>query len=60
MAEFIFRGTVTLDGVDFFIEADDLGAAKARAKAGDYDRREDNGAAVVDWHIDAETGQANE
>jgi hypothetical protein len=60
MPEYIFRGRVELDGVDFFISAETPLEAVKKAKAGDYDRYEADGAEMVNCEIDPLTGQDNQ
>jgi len=60
MAEFIFTGTVTLRGVDFYIEADTQEEAAERAKKGDFDKYEAGCFEIVDWDISPENSHSNE
>ena len=60
MAEWIFRGSMRLEGVEFRITADSEAEAIAKAKTGDYDDYDDRGAVTVDWDIDPATGELNE
>jgi len=60
MTTFIFQGSLTRNGVDFFIEADSLEEAKTKARLGKYEDRDDSCADSVDWDIWPETGVANE
>lgn len=59
MPEFIFRGTIALSGVDFFITADTPLEAVKKAKAGEYDYYDTAGAETTDWQIDPLTGEDN-
>lgn len=60
MPEYIFTGTVKLDGVTFFIEAENWTEARAKARRGEYDDYEAGGAAeTVDTSIDPETCEEN-
>ena len=52
MPEYIYKGTVTFRGVDFFINADDAEAAKVRANRSSHDGFETDVAEVVDYSID--------
>lgn len=58
--EWIFRGRVTLEGVQFFITADSEDEAIERARKGDFDDRDDGGGESVDWHIDVDSIELNE
>lgn len=60
MAEWIFKGSIRLDGVEFRITADTETEAIAKAKAGDYDDYDEMGAATADWEIDPGSCELNE
>ena len=60
MPEYIFQGTVTLSGVDFYIIADSEEEAKAKAKNGEYNDRDTVGAGSQDWDIDPNSCALNE
>lgn len=47
--EFIVRGRVTFDGVDFFVMAKDSQEAIEKVKAGEWVSLETQSAEVVDW-----------
>ena len=49
MPEFIVRGRVTYDGVEFFVTAKNSQEAIEKAKAGEYHNLETHCAEVVDW-----------
>lgn len=59
MSEFIFRGKITLDGVEFFITAKTLAEARKKAVLGHYDGYEAVLAEAVDWTIDHNSGEEN-
>lgn len=58
MPEFIFRGQVTLRGVEFFIQAKNKMLAKKAAKLGHYDSYDIGAAETTDWEIEGE-GELN-
>lgn len=60
MPEYVFQGTVTLEGVDFYINADSEKEAKAKARVGDHDNRDMAGAGGMGWDIDPRTCVLNE
>ncbi len=60
MPEYIFQGTVTLSGVDFYVIADSEEEAKAKARVGDHDDRDTAGAGSTDWDIDPSSCVLNE
>lgn len=57
--EFMFEGTLTLDGVIFFIEAGSLEEAKELARLGKYDDCDMDGASAVDCSISPSSGEEN-
>lgn len=59
MPEYHFTGKATLNSVDFYINADTLEDAIARAKKGESDLVEDDDAEMIDWEIDATSGRLN-
>ena len=52
MPEYVFRGSVTLNGVWFYISAKDEADAKERARLGKYDEYDETSAETSDWKID--------
>lgn len=60
MPEYIFQGTVTLSGVDFYVTADSEEEAIAKAKMGEYNNRDTVGADSTDWDIDPNSCVLNE
>lgn len=60
MAVWIFKGSLRLDGVDFFISAETEAEAIAKAKAGEYDEHDEMGATTADWSIDPGTIEPND
>jgi hypothetical protein len=60
MPQFICTGTVELRGVDFYIEADNLEEAKAKAKSGDYIEYDTDGAETYNCTLDAKSVEPNE
>ena len=60
MAIWMATGRIELSGVDFFIEADTLEEAKEKAKRGEYEFYEDNGAEAINWTIKPSTVESNE
>ena len=60
MPEYLFQGTVTLSGVDFFVSADDEDEAKAKAQSGEYDSYKTDMASAVDWALTLTTLKLNE
>ena len=58
--QYIARGTIELRGVDFYITAESEEDARAKAKAGEYDSYEDNGAETFNWEINPGTVKENE
>jgi hypothetical protein len=59
MPEFIARGTIELQGVDFFITAETIEDARRKAAAGEYDHYEDNGASAMSCEIKVSTVEEN-
>ena len=59
MTEYVFTGEARLRGVEFYIVADTLEEAKARAKRGEQDSIEDYNAEMYDWKISVESGKEN-
>ena len=59
MPEYLFRGSLKMRGVVFFIEAENEAEAKKIAASGRYDDFDDNGAETVDWSIDEDTCKEN-
>lgn len=57
---FIARGSLTLNGVVFIIEADTINDAKQKAAAGLWTDYETFGAESVDWDIRPKTVEADE
>ena len=49
--QFIVRGRLTLDGVDFVVQAKDSQEAIEKAKAGEWLEWVTDGAEAVDWKI---------
>lgn len=60
MAEYQFKGTIQLTGVLFYIEADSLEEAKAKAKRAEYDDCDESCAEAYDWEIIPDTGKMTE
>jgi hypothetical protein len=60
MTQWLFKGSLRLDGVDFIITADTKDEAIAKAKSGDYDEYDEMGATAADWEIDPASGELNE
>lgn len=60
MPEYIFKGKLTLDGVNFYITADNEKAAKEKARNGDFDDLEILGASSSDREIDPDSIELNE
>lgn len=58
--EFIFRGTVELSGVVFFVVAANEDEAKQKARDGDFVEYESNTAETINWSINPETIELNE
>jgi hypothetical protein len=59
MSRFIFKGSVTLNGVDFYINADDARDAIKKARNGEFEFYETDGAETVDLEINAGTCEPN-
>lgn len=59
MPEYHFTGKASVHGVDFYINANTLEEAKARAKRGEADLVEDDAAEMYDWEIDDTSGHVN-
>lgn len=59
MPEYHFKGKANFRGVDFYINADTLDEAKARAKRGESDLIEDDYAEMYDHEIDPTSGVLN-
>lgn len=59
MGEYIFRGTVELSGVDFYVTADTAEEAIQKAKRGEYDDYKTAGAETINWKIDPNTCEDN-
>jgi hypothetical protein len=47
----MFRGSVTLNGAIFFIDADSSQAAVEKARQGEFEDYDIDGAELVDWEI---------
>jgi hypothetical protein len=60
MPQFIFTGRMTLNGVEFYIEAEDLADACKKAKAGEYEHYEAAVAEISNWYIHPDSGALNE
>ncbi len=60
MPQYIFQGTVTLSGVDFYITADSKEEAVEKAKSGEYNDRDMVGADSTDWDIEPNSCVLNE
>ncbi len=60
MKRFWFKGTATLRGVDFLVEADSKDGAIARARNGEWDDYLTDGADTSDWEINVNTCQEDE
>lgn len=48
---YMFRGSVTLNGAIFFIDADSSQAAVEKARQGEFEDYDIDGAELVDWEI---------
>lgn len=60
MKEFICTGTLTLNGVTFIIEADNLTSAKQKVVSGEWKGYEIGGAEAKDWELDPRTIESND
>lgn len=60
MPEYIFQGTATLSGVDFYVIADSEEEAKAKARVGEHADRDLMCADSTNWDIDPSTCILNE
>ena len=60
MPEFIFKGTLSLDGVTFFITAENEAEAESKARAGRFDDYDAIGASSTDCKINPGTLELNE
>ena len=58
--EFCCRGSLTLNGVTFFITAKDEAEAKEKARLGKWADYEIDGAEGTDWELQPSTIEANE
>jgi hypothetical protein len=59
MPEYHFTGTATLRGVDFYITADTLEDARAKAARGEIDFSEEDAAEMYDFNITLSSGKEN-
>lgn len=59
MGEYIFKGTLDLEGVEFFVEAENEEEALAKAKRGEWASYEISGASSVDCSLDPDTIEEN-
>ena len=59
LKEFEFKGSAELSGVRFFIRAQSLEEAKAKAARGEWDDDDARGASWVNWEIDPHSGKDN-
>ena len=59
MPEFICTGTITLNGVTFYIEAEDLHHARVKADRGEFTNYETGAAETSDWDMRPLTVKAN-
>lgn len=60
MAQWVFTGSIRLDGVSFYITAETEAEAIAKAKIGDYDEYDEQGATTADWEIQPSTVTLND
>ena len=60
MASWIFKGSIRLDGVTFYVEAESEEEAREKARAGDYEEYDEMGAETANCEIDAGTIELNE
>ena len=60
MQEFIFKGTLSLDGVTFYITAENEAEAESKAMAGEFDDYDTNCAGSTDWKINPASLELNE
>jgi hypothetical protein len=60
MPEYIFKGRMTLEGVTFFVEAENEEEAKFKASCGQYEYCEHDGASACDWSLHVSTCELNE
>lgn len=60
MKRFWFKGSATMRGVDFLVEADSKEEAMARARNGEWDDYITSGADTSDWEINANTCEEEE
>lgn len=60
MARFWFKGSATLRGVQFLVEADSKEEAIARAGNGECDDYDTSGAETSDWEINKNTCEPEE
>ena len=59
--EFIVKGKVTLDGVDFYIEAESLEAAQEIVrKGGMWSHYDTSVSSTTDWYYDGSSLEKNE
>lgn len=58
--EYIFKGKLELDNVDFYITASSEEEAREIAKSGTWDSWDVQGASSINWTIDADSGESNE
>lgn len=59
MAEFICTGSVTLNGVTFYIEAENLHHASVKADRGEWTNYDITGAETSDWDMRPMTVKEN-
>ena len=55
MPTFSFKGTATIRGVVFYVEAPDAEEAKRKARLGRFDDEDRDGADIDDFKIDTDT-----
>lgn len=59
MPTYTARGSITLKGTKFRIVADNIDAARRKAREGDFAEFESDSAELVDWEIDSGSVEAN-
>ena len=59
MKEFVAKGQLTLDGVEFYLFAKNKEDARQRFAAGEYEAFDEDQASVVDASIDATSIEEN-
>ena len=58
--EWIVKGTLALDGVNFYVHADTKEGALAKVAQGDFVSYDTYQASSTDWHLDPRTLEENE